>query len=67
MTCVYRGARAAGAEYRSRSVVVCTIPDLARPSTADAYQVPTRDAFGNQKSGPKPVFFILNQILVNTV
>src|SRR5260370_23966964 len=48
MTCVYRGARAAGAEYRSRSVVVCTISDFARPSTG-AYQVPTQDAFRQPK------------------
>src|SRR5260370_11698996 len=35
MTGVYRGASAAGAEYRSRSVVVCTIPDLEKPSGSD--------------------------------
>jgi len=30
-------------------------------------QVPTPDAFANEKAGPKPAFLILNQILVNTV
>src|SRR5258706_8297615 len=35
MTCLYCGARAAGSEYRSRSVVVCTIPDLEKPSGSD--------------------------------
>jgi hypothetical protein len=30
-------------------------------------QVPRPDAFGNEKAGTKPAFFILNQILGNTV
>jgi hypothetical protein len=66
MSWVYRGVRAAGAEYRSRSVAVCTIPDLARPSTADAYQVPTQMRSATKKAATKPAFFILNQIIVNT-